>query len=119
MTQGRDQATPALGAGSIKLADAVGKENEGTVEGEIANWYQGLGPSEQGALAGVGDRFPTRDGNPTIHYKLDKALANPWNGLIGMDADIDRRFQIRTELGFFGRTQMLVGVNYRFGFIKE
>jgi hypothetical protein len=106
-------------SGSIKLADAVGEKNESTVEGQIANWYRGLGPDDQQAVSGVGDRFPTRDGDPTIHYKLDKSLANPWNGLVGMEADINRRFQIRTELGFFGRTQMLVGVNYRFGFIPN
>jgi len=104
-------------SGSLKLSDAVGDKNEGTVEGEIARWYQGLGPADQAATQGFGDRFPT-GGDPTIHYKLDKALANPWNGLIGIDVDVDQRFQIRTELGFFGRTQMLVGVNYRFGFIE-
>lgn len=105
-------------SGSIALADAVGDGNEGTVEGEIANWYNGLGPGDRESVTGFADRFPTRDGNPTIHYKLDKALANPWNGLIGVDADFGGRFQIRTELGFFGRYQMLVGVNYRFAFLQ-
>jgi hypothetical protein len=106
-------------SGSIRLADAVGKENEGTVEGEIARWYGGLGPGDKAQVTGFGDRFPTRDGDPVIHYKLDKALAHPWNGLIGMETDVDQRFQIRTELGFFGRKQFLVGVNYRFGFIHQ
>jgi hypothetical protein len=108
-------------SGSIRLSDAVGDKNEGTVEGEIARWYAGLGPDDQAAVGAFGSRFPTTGGDrdPTIHYKLDKALAHPWNGLIGFDADFNRRFQIRTELGFFGRTQMLVGVNYRFGFIQD
>ena len=39
-------------------------------------------------MSGFGGRFPT-GGDPTIHYKLDKALANPWNGLIGMEADLE------------------------------
>jgi hypothetical protein len=104
-------------SGSLKLSDAVGDKNEDTVEGQIARWYRGLGPDEQASVNGFGDRFPT-GGDPTIHYKLDKALANPWNGLIGMEADFSRRIQIRTELGFFGRTQMLVGVNYRFSIIE-
>ncbi len=105
-------------SGSIALADAVGQENEGTVEGEIARWYNGLSPGDRESVTGFADRFPTRDGNPTIHYKLDKALANPWNALVGMEADVNRHFQIRTELGFFGRYQMLVGVNYRFSFLQ-
>ena len=105
-------------SGTIKLSEAVGQEKVGTVEGEIARWYGGLGPDDQAAASGFGGRFPT-GGDPTIHYKLDKALAHPWNGLIGMETDLDRRFQIRAELGFFGRTQMLVGVNYRFGLIRD
>ena len=104
-------------SGSLKLSDAVGDKNEDSVEGQIGRWYRGLGPDEQASVTGFGDRFPT-GGDPTIHYKLDKALANPWNGLIGMEADFSRRVQIRTELGFFGRTQMLVGVNYRFSIIE-
>jgi hypothetical protein len=108
-------------SGSLRLSEAVGDKNEGTVEGEIANWYRGLDASDQASVSAFGGRFPTTGGDrdPVIHYKLDKALAHPWNGLIGMDVDVDRRFQIRTELGFFGRTQMLVGVNYRFGFIRD
>jgi len=106
-------------SGSIKLREAVGGGNEATVEGQIVNWYNRLSAADRAAASGIGDRFPTVNGDPTIHYKLDKALANPWNGLIGMDVDLDRKFQIRTELGFFGRTQMLVGINYRFGFIRD
>jgi len=106
-------------SGSLKLSDAVGKDKAGTVEGEIARWYTGLSAADRATVSDFGGRFPTGGGDPTIHYKLDKALANPWNGLIGIEADLHRRFQIRTEIGVFGRTQMLVGVNYRFGFIPD
>jgi len=105
-------------SGSLQLSEAVGNQYQGSVEGEIARWYSGLGPNDAAAVGAFGAHFPT-GGDPTIHYKLDKSLAHPWNALIGIDADINRRFQIRTELGFFGRTQMLVGVNYRFGFIPD
>ena len=104
-------------SGTIKLSDAVGGA-EGSVEKQIARWYNGLGASDKAAVGAFAGRFPT-GGDPTIHYKLDKELAYKWNGLIGFEADFNRRFQIRTELGFFGRTQMLVGVNYRFGFIPD
>jgi hypothetical protein len=103
-------------SGTIKLSEAV--DSEDTVEGQIARWYDGLGPADRAGVSGFAGRFPI-GGDPTIHYKLDKALAHKWNGLIGIEADFSRRFQIRTELGFFGRTQMLVGVNYRFGFIRD
>jgi hypothetical protein len=96
-------------SGSIKLSEAVGGGDEATVEGQIANWAR---------QQGIGDRFPT-GGDPVIHYKLDKALADPWNMLVGMEANINQKVQVRTELGFFGRTQVLIGINYRFGFVRD
>ena len=52
-------------------------------------------------------------GDPTINYKLDKAIADPWNMLLGAELDLSRRVQLRAEAGFIGRFSILFGVNYR------
>jgi len=36
-----------------------------------------------------------------------------------MEADLNQRFQLRAEVGFIGRTQVILGVNYRFELIKR
>ncbi|HEX6764353.1 MAG TPA: hypothetical protein VF103_02720 [Polyangiaceae bacterium] len=106
-------------SGSINLADAVGgSENGQSVEEKARAWYDGLDPVEQRIVSAIGERLPDR-GDPIIHYKLDKALADPWNLLIGMEADFSQRYQIRTEFGFLGRTQFLLSLNYRFGLIPK
>jgi hypothetical protein len=105
-------------SGSINLSEAVGGSNEGSVEGKVEDWYNGLGPIEQAIVSEIGERFPDR-GDTVIHYKLDKSLAKPWNMLVGMEADFSQQFQIRIEYGFIGRTQFLFGLNYRFGLIPN
>ena len=106
-------------SGSINLADAVGGEGNGQATEERAReWYDSLDPVEQRIVSAIGERLPDR-GDPVIHYKLDKALADPWNLLVGMEADFSQRYQIRTEFGFIGRTQFLFSLNYRFGLIPN
>jgi hypothetical protein len=104
-------------SGSISLAETVGGDGN-PVEEKIADWYEGLSPVEQAIVREFAERFPDR-GDPTIHYKLDKALADPWNLLVGMEVDFAKRYQIRMEYGFVGRTQLLFSLNYRFGLIPN
>jgi hypothetical protein len=104
-------------SGSISLAETVGGDGN-PVEQKIADWYEGLSPVEQAIVREFGERFPDR-GDPIIHYKLDKALADPWNLLLGMEVDFATRYQIRMEYGFIGRTQLLFSLNYRFGLITH
>jgi len=104
--------------GSISLKDAIGAP-EGSFDSKVARWYNSLPQSERGNvsnLAGPGG-LPGAGGSadPTIHYKLDKALSDPWNLLIGSEIDLHKRVQMRMEFGFIGRTQLIMGINYRFG----
>jgi hypothetical protein len=39
--------------------------------------------------------------------------------LLGMEADFSDRVQLRTEVGFFGRMQLVLGICYRFGLIPK
>ena len=36
-----------------------------------------------------------------------------------MEVDFSQRYQLRTELGFLGRSQFLFSLNYRFGLIPN
>jgi hypothetical protein len=96
------QSITAKTEGAISLKDAIGAP-EGSVESMIAR-------------AAVNREFgPTADPNPTIHYKLNKSLTDPWNMLIGAEVDLHKRVQMRMEYGFIGRTQLIMGICYRFG----
>jgi hypothetical protein len=50
-----------------------------------------------------------------IRYDLDKAVAHPWNMLLGTELGLSNAWRMRAEVGFIHRTQVIVGLNYRFG----
>jgi hypothetical protein len=105
--------------GSIALKDAIGAP-EGSFESKVGNWYNRLPQDERDAATGLkndltGDDAP-RD--PVIHYKLNKSLTDPWNMLIGAEIDLHKRVQMRMEYGFLGRTQLIMGICYRFNMFE-
>lgn len=103
--------------GAIKLDEVIGEPSD-SFKGKVKSWYDGLDRAGQAVVGGIYDRLQNNP-SPTIHYKLDKEIADPWNMLLGMEADLDQRVQFRTEVGFIGRTQIILGVNYRFELIKR
>jgi len=109
------QAIQADTEGSISLRDTIGAP-EGSFNAKVGQWYASLPPLQQAAVGQVVDGLKERD--PTIHYKLDKHLSDPWNLLIGAEIDLHKRVQMRMEYGFLGRTQLIMGICYRFGFIE-
>jgi hypothetical protein len=63
----------------------------------------------EGALSTVG--------TSTVQYSLAKRIKDPWNFTIGAQYQLSRRWMIRGEYGFLGsRTQVITGLQYRFGF---
>jgi len=111
------QSITAGTVGSIKLDDVIGEPSD-SFKGKVKNWYDNLPPGQQAIVGGIHDRIQDNP-SPVIHYKLDKEIADPWNMLLGMEADLSQRFQLRAEVGFIGRTQVILGVNYRFELIKR
>jgi hypothetical protein len=103
--------------GSIKLDDVIGEPSD-SFKGKVKSWYDSLGRGEQAIVGGVYDRLQNTP-SPVIHYRLDKEIKDPWNMLLGMEADLNQRVQFRTEVGFLGRTQLILGINYRFELIKR
>ncbi|HKO50228.1 MAG TPA: hypothetical protein VJV79_21000 [Polyangiaceae bacterium] len=111
------QAIQADTQGAISLQDAVAAP-EGSLESKVAQWYSRLPPAEQGPVSPlVGGLQEPRD--TTIRYKLDKSLSDPWNLLIGAEIDLHKRVQMRMEYGFLGRTQLIMGISYRFSLIPD
>src|SRR6478735_1484910 len=110
------QAIEADTEGSISLKDAIGAP-AGSFESKVASWYNALPGGQQAGVSQLvgGVTGPAASRDPIIHYKLDKALTDPWNLLIGAEVDLHRRVQMRMEYGFLGRTQLIMGICYRFG----
>ena len=89
-------------------------------------WVEGLPPAQEiiirEVIQKINDFFDGREpGNSEIHYVLDKRVAGPWNLIFGAQYQHNKNWQIRSEIGTFGkRTQFLLNLNYRFpGFRKR
>ncbi len=107
------QKIQAKTTGAISLDETLsGGGSE--FEEKIANWYQGLPPLRQAAVRGLVGRLDQPD-DVVIRYNLDKAVAKPWNMTVGGELGITEAWRVRAEVGFIGRTQVIVGINYRFG----
>lgn len=97
--------------GSIRLSDAIGDTG---FKDDLAAWYDSLPPGQQAVVEGIVSRLGGV-GDPVIHYDLDKAVDQKWNALVGTEIGLTDAWRIRAELGFLGRTQVIAGLNYRFG----
>jgi hypothetical protein len=111
------QAIEVDTSGSISLSDTIGEPSDAFQE-KLENWYGALPPGQKVIVGDLVDRLQNR-GDTIIHYKLDKKIADPWNMLLGMEMDLGQVVQLRTEFGFIGRTQLIMGLNYRFGLIPH
>ena len=101
--------------GEIRLSDAVGGGGnaDGSFQQDLKAWYDALPPGRQAVVGGLVSRIQGND--PVIHYDLDKAVAYPWNMLIGTEIGLTPAWRVRAEVGFIQRTQVIIGLNYRFG----
>ena len=110
------QAIQADTEGAISLKDVVGAP-EGSFESKLGSYYARSGNQAAGDLLGA--RAPNDERDTVIHYKLNKALTDPWNLLIGAEIDLHKRVQMRMEYGFLGRQQLIMGINYRFNMFES
>jgi hypothetical protein len=101
--------------GDIRLSEALG-DAAGSFKEKVQDWYDGLPPVRQMIFEPLVDRIVAA-GDPVIHYDLDKAVAYPWNMLIGTEIGLTDAWRLRGEVGFIHRTQVIVGINYRFGLL--
>ena len=109
--------------GEIMLKDAFGPEffdNKDAKVNEYWDWYNNdATPIQQKiadkTLSPIVDELDKREGESIVEYGMDKQVAQMWNGLIGAQFQINKHWQIRSEMGFIGdRKSYLFSVNYRF-----
>ena len=100
---------------------------------DLDDWYNSLTPPEQiinkpiydakTAVLGKANEVMYRAldvvqnvQTSTIQYSIDKYPRNKWNFIVGSQFQLNKRWMIRGEVGFLGsRTQILGGLQYRFG----
>lgn len=109
--------------GAIKLIDALPPEaweNRDELVDNYWNWYNDEATPKQKIAADkiltpIVDRIDQADGDSVISYAMDKQAAQMWNGIIGAQFQLNKRWMFRTEWGIIGdRKSALGSVNYRF-----
>jgi hypothetical protein len=108
--------------GAIALRDAI-PDFDATKDQLIADLEE-----KKGETGPIGDRLidrlideiSVRNGESEVSYGMDKQVKAHWNGLIGMQYQFNKNWQLRAEGGVVGdRKQFLLSLNYRIlGFKK-
>ncbi|HKV75806.1 MAG TPA: hypothetical protein VJN95_14905 [Gemmatimonadales bacterium] len=108
--------------GSIRLGDAIPPSTVDQIRTKLEDvpnqpWYQNLGPLQKAVVDTIVNHLLNSNaGDITINYGLNKAPSTPWNMLIGSNFDFNKRWTIRGEVGFIGRTSALLNLVYRLDF---
>jgi hypothetical protein len=108
------QAIESKTRGEIRLSDAVSSSADGSFQARLQDWYAGLPAARRASVQGLVDGIGA-GGDPVVRYDLDKAIAYPWNLLVGTEIGLTDAWRLRAEVGFIHRTQVILGINYRFG----
>jgi hypothetical protein len=131
--------------GSIALSEVLpedggakidqGIEKVGDAQEQVDAWWSGLSALEQnnpvnkakyeaanaalgraGEILNAADQAVNSISTSTVQYSMDKTVKDAWNFIVGSQYQFNKHLMIRAEVGFLGsRTQLLTGVQYRFG----
>jgi len=111
--------------GYIKLNEAI-DDYQGVKDEIVGNINEKIndpetGPIKKKLLEKLRDAVDESTGESTIAYNMDKQVKAHWNGLIGMQYQINKNWQLRGEGGVIGdRKSFLISLNYRIlGFTKK
>jgi len=108
--------------GSADLSALSGGGGGGNSEKkeDLEDWYNELPEYKQDAVSDLYEAFQSSlsgEGDEFIYYTFDKKLYYPWSMTVGVNYQINARFILDAFYTFLGsRNQLVVGVNYRFGF---
>jgi hypothetical protein len=106
-------------SGKIRLSDAIGEPSDEVLD-KVNDWYEGLPPGRQALVSAFVDELRAVAGDdPVVRYRLNKQVEQPWNMLVGTQLELTENWQIRAEVGFIKRTQVIAGLNYRFGMVPR
>ena len=109
--------------GEIKLIDALPPETWERKDEIVTNyydWYENVATIPQKKVADqvltpIVERIDQADGNSIIRYGMDKQVKEVWNGTLGIQYQLNKRWMVRSEGGIIGnRKSFLISVNYRF-----
>jgi hypothetical protein len=109
--------------GQIALGDALPPDvwdRRDEIVSEYWAWYDGLLPPLQDKvdntpLPDIIERLEQADGSAIIRYGMDKQVKEEWNGIIGIQYQMNKRWMLRSEGGIIGdRKSLLLSLNYRF-----
>ncbi|MDR2885909.1 MAG: hypothetical protein LBU95_03905, partial [Rikenellaceae bacterium] len=99
--------------GSINLSDIAPDLGQNY---QSQQWYQDLGPIKQKLAQRVVENFTDKNQGDVINYSLSKRPKNNWMMILGAQYQLNRRWQLRTEVNVLGgRRSGLLSANYRFG----
>lgn len=116
--------------GEVALDDAlpdISQEKIDEIKQSYTNWYEKLTPTGKKVADKIVQRLQDRvvgistDGT-YITYEMNKAPKSNWAGVIGIQYQFNKRWQLRAESNCIGsdRLSILFSVNYRFlGFKKK
>lgn len=109
--------------GEILLIDAIPPETWDRKDELVTNyydWYNNEATPPQKIVADkvltpIVERIDAAEGDTIIRYGMDKQVEQMWNGTIGAQYQINKRWMFRSEAGLIGnRKSFLVSINYRF-----
>ena len=109
--------------GEVAMKDALPPETWDRRDEIVENywyWYDNEATIKQKVVADqvltpIVDRLEASDGSSVIRYGMDKQVKEMWNGLVGAQFQLNKRWMFRSEAGLIGdRKSFLFSVNYRF-----
>jgi hypothetical protein len=115
-------------SGSVAMIDALPSETwdrRDELVNDYYTWYNSLDPDKpldaakiekaDAVLTPIIERLDAADGDAVVKYGMDKQVKEMWNGVIGMQYQLNKKWIFRTEAGLIGdRKSFLASVNYRF-----
>lgn len=108
-------------SGSIDLADLRPTMDPGQAQkiiDETEQWYQSLTRPQQAVVKRIAEAVLNKmndlPDDITINYSLKKNPVSNWSMVVGAQYQFNKRWQVRTEVGFLGgRKSLLLSGNYR------
>jgi hypothetical protein len=110
-------------SGEIKLIDAISPEaweRKDEIVNNYYNWYDNEATPAQKIVADqiltpIVEKIDNADGESIVRYGMDKQVQQKWNGTLGIQYQLNKRWMLRSEVGFIGnRKSILASLNYRF-----
>ena len=105
-------------AGSGKL-ELISESDYEKVSEQLDGWYDNLTDREQEVLEPLYnglDSWLSGAESTDLYYQFDKAFISPWSANVGINFQYNKRYTLTSIYSFGSRSQLVIGLSYRFGF---